>query len=278
MAKLTIWELMHIKGKRKLACTTAYDYYTAKACEEAGVDMIVTSAAFIRQHIAGDLTTSGSMEELLLALEGVRKGAPNTFIYVALPFGTANISNESAISAAMTALDHGADGIYYSGISYERISALRKEHVAVFGHAGMIPWHKSWFNGCRAVGKTAAEAMEVYRTALKMQEAGCIGIELECVPEPVAAAISARLSIPVLSMGSGNGCDGQYLFSEDLLGRHDGHYPRHSLVYAHQLTEARSVLKEYADAVREDWSKAGQKTISIPDGELSAFLEELSKA
>ena len=277
MPKLTLRELQNIKGKRKLSCTTAYDYYTARACEQAGIDMIVTSAAFIRQHIAGDLITSGSMDELLLALEGVRKGAPDTFVYVALPFGTASISDEKAIEAAMTALDHGADGIYYSGISYDRIAALRKEHVAVFGHAGMIPWHKSWFGGCRAVGKTAEEAMEVYRTAVKMQEAGCVGIELECVPEPVATAISARLSIPVLSMGSGDGCDGQYLFSEDLLGRHNGHYPRHSLTYTHQMAEAEEVLKQYADAVRDHWDRTGQKLVSIPGEELSAFLEALNK-
>lgn len=277
MAKLTVEELLKSKGKRKLACTTVHDYYTAKACEKAGIDMLVTSSAFLRQYIAGDMVSSGTMYDLLTVLEGVRKGAPDTFVYVALPKGIANKSDECAIEAAMIAMDHGADGIYYSGISYERIVALRKEMVPVFGHAGMIPWHKSWFNGCRAVGKTADEAMAVYHTSLKMQEAGCVAIELECVPEPVATAISGRLSIPTLSMGSGDGCDGQYLFSEDLLGQHCEHYPRHSLVYSHQFQETCEVLRRYSDAVKYGWSDTNQKLIDIPEQEMTRFKDLLDQ-
>lgn len=41
MAKLTVKELIECKGKRQVILTTAFDGWTAKAAEEAGVDMIL---------------------------------------------------------------------------------------------------------------------------------------------------------------------------------------------------------------------------------------------
>ena len=241
------------------------------------MDLIVTSASFLRQNIMGDFQSSGNMHDLMTVLEGVRKGAPDTFVYVALPLGEFNISHENAIRVATQAMDHGADGVYFSGCSFDCIRALRTEMIPVFGHSGMIPWFKNWEGGCRAVGKTAQEAMKVYHHALKMQEAGCVALELECVPEPVATAISSRLIIPTLSMGSGNGCDGQYLFTEDLLGRHDQHYPRHSICYARQLEETVQSMKQYVSDVHNDWEKTAQKSINIPDSELKAFKSMLEQ-
>ena len=51
------------------------------------------------------------------------------------------------------------------------------------------------------------------------------------VPVEVATAISARVGILLWSMGSGAGCDAQYLFAEDILGANRGHMPRHAKVY-----------------------------------------------
>lgn len=275
MAKLTIRDILESKGGRQLTCTTAYDYHTAQACQLAGIDMLVTSGSFIRQRIAGDEVTSGTMRDLLTAIEGVRRGAPDVFLYVALPFGVMSVSDENAIAAASQAMDHGADGIYYSGVPLERIRALAAQRIPVFGHAGMIPWHKTWYGGCRAVGKTAEEAWGVYEEALAMQEAGCVGIELECVPAEVAEAVSKRLRIPVLSMGSGFGCDGQYLFSEDILGAHDGHYPRHAVRYESLLDRSREALGRFVRDVRTDLLRDKQKTIPIPRDEWAAFRARL---
>ena len=58
----TIKDLQNLRGKRKIVLTTAFDYYTARACELAGIDVIVTWP----QH-------NETMEELLMVLEQVRK-------------------------------------------------------------------------------------------------------------------------------------------------------------------------------------------------------------
>ena len=274
--KLTVKGMMDLKGKRQITCTTCHDYFTAKACNDAGVDMFVTSGEFIRQYIAGDFTcTKETMADLLTALEGTRRGAPDVFIYASIPHGMANISNAKAVEGAMTALNNGADAVYYSGVSFERIRAMANEKVPVIGHAGMIPWHATWLGGCHAMGKTADDAYAVYEHALRMQEAGCFAIELECVPAEVAAEISKRLDILAVSMGSGCGCDGQYIFSHDMLGQHTNHYPRHSVRYENQVERTGAALKEFVQDVQTGQIAQKQKTIRIAPEELDAFRERL---
>lgn len=276
MAKLTVKGLMDLKGKRQITCTTAHDYFTARACNDAGIDVIVTSGEFIKQYICGEFVkTNETINDLLIALEGVRKGAPDAFIYASIPHCYPYASNEQCIMNAAEAIRNGADAIYYSGVSYERIRALREAQIPVVGHAGMIPWHQTWVGGTHACGKTADDAYEVYQTALKMQEAGCIAIELECVPEKVAAEITKRLTIPVISMGSGFECDGQYLFSHDILGQHDGFYPRHSLIYETQFENAQRGMKAFVDDVASGEFNKKQKTINIKDEEFDGFLKKL---
>lgn len=275
--KLTVKGMMELKGKRQITCTTCHDYFTAKACNEAGVDMFVTSGEFIRQYIAGDFVrTNETMQDLLTALEGVRKGAPDVFIYASIPHGTANVSEASAIENAWEALRNGADAIYYSGASLDHIRAMRRQDVPVIGHAGMIPWIQTWLGGCHAMGKTAATAYEVYRQALAMQEAGCFAIELECVPSAVAAEISKRLDILTISMGSGYQCDGQYMFSHDMLGQHTNHYPRHSVVYENQYQRAGTALKQFVRDVSDGGLAQKQKLIAIAPEELEKFQEMLA--
>ena len=84
---------------------------------------------------------------------------------------------------------------------------------------GYLPVNDTWLGGPRAVGKTADEAKKVYDDVMALEAAGCIAVEMECVPAKVAAEISKRTKMLVFSMGSGPNCDGQFIFAEDLLGK-----------------------------------------------------------
>ena len=74
MSRMTIKQLLDLKGKRKLALTTAFDVDAARACELAGIDLIVTWP----QHYE-------TMDELHIVLDQVREGAPNTLIGAGIP-------------------------------------------------------------------------------------------------------------------------------------------------------------------------------------------------
>ena len=83
--KLTVAELIALKGKRQIIVTTAFDEWTARAAEEAGVDMI--------------LAWGSCHEHSKYVIEAVRRGAPNTLIGSGINPG-AYQSSENALKLA----------------------------------------------------------------------------------------------------------------------------------------------------------------------------------
>ncbi len=176
MFRPTVVDLLGLKGKRKIVLVSAFDYWTAQACESAGIDMLVTWA--------------DSLELMKIVLTKVRQGAPNTFIGAGIPQNFAYVSKSNALQAAMAALEIGADAIYCSGMEIEKFKALGKQKIPFVGHVGYLPVQNTWFGGPKAVGKTCHEALQIYRDVIEYQNAGAIAVEVECVPHKVAAEIT----------------------------------------------------------------------------------------
>lgn len=259
--KLTVAELLAMKGKRQIVVTTAFDEWTAKAAEEAGVDMI--------------LAWGSCQEHSKFVIEAVRRGAPNTLIGSGINPG-AYESTEKALMLANEVRAAGTDIIYCSGLVPDKFAALAKQHVPCCGHVGYLPVNDTWLGGPRAVGKTGVEAKKVYDDVMALEAAGCIGIEMECVPAKVAAEITKRTKMLVFSMGSGPDCDGQFIFSEDIIGTNSGHYPRHSITYAHLFKDAVKGLTQYREDVVSGAYPATKHTIKIKDDEFAKFMELIS--
>ncbi len=102
------------------------------------------------------------------------------------------------------------------------------------------------------------------------------------VPETVAAVIARRPSLFLMSMGSGAGCDAQYLFSIDILGAHAGHYLRHSKTYRdfraeyNRLQQQRvAAYTEYRTDVETGVYPAHERKLEISETEMAGFLEAL---
>lgn len=216
-------------------------------------------------------------EELLMVLEQVRKGAPNTLIGTGIPRFQAYINETEAIKCSWAALKAGAEMLYSSGMSLDLFRTPAKQRIPCVGHVGFIPAHATWFSGPRAVGKTGEEARQVYEDTLSFQEAGAIAVEIECVPAKEAAEITKRMDTLVFSMGSVPECDGQYLFSYDLLGLNDGRYPRHSKKYANFLDDSVEVFKRYKEEVSSGVYPAKGHQIEIKDDEFSAFARSIGE-
>jgi 3-methyl-2-oxobutanoate hydroxymethyltransferase len=161
---------------------------------------------------------------------------------------------------------------------------MANEGIPVVGHVGFIPYKSTWFGGFKAVGKTADSALRVYQRTLAHQEAGAIGVEMEIVPHQIAAEISKRVKIMVLSMGSGTGCDGQYLFATDILGTNTGHVPRHAKIYRNLAVEYERLHKEtisafadFKDEVAQGVYPEKSHVVEAQDEEYQKFMEALSK-
>jgi 3-methyl-2-oxobutanoate hydroxymethyltransferase len=156
---------------------------------------------------------------------------------------------------------------------------MAREKIPVVGHVGYVPYRSTWFGGTRAVGKTADEALQVYRDVLAYQEAGAIAVEMEIVPHRVAAEIAKRVKLLIISMGSGSGGDVQYLYATDVLGTNTGHIPRHAKVYANLHAELQRVQKMRVEAFRslkEDVDSGAfpepKHLLEVSDREFESFL------
>jgi 3-methyl-2-oxobutanoate hydroxymethyltransferase len=230
MPKLTVKDIFDLKGKRQLTEVYVSNPFEASACEAAGIDMMVTAES-------NDV-------------KAIRTAAPNTFFTVGFLGSRKYATADDAVRFGFKTLSDGVDAIY-AGVSLKSVEAMANEAIPVVGHVGFIPYKSTWFGGFKAVGKTAEVALKLYKRTLAYQEAGAIGVEMEIVPHQIATEISKRVKIMVLSMGSGTGCDGQYLFATDILGTNTGHVPRHAKMYRNLKTEYERLHKETIAAFAE---------------------------
>ena len=225
----TVADLRALKGVRQLSMVYVENTDEARACAEAGIDVL-------------------SIERHLWDAE-MREAAGDCFVQVGLPFGVL-ATTDDYLRAGHDAIGSGADACYCAA-SIEVISRLAAEGIPVVGHVGLIPSRRTWTGGFRAVGKTVESALEVWKGVRALEAAGAFAAEIEVVPPEIATEISRRTSLVMFSMGAGAGCDAQYLFSCDLLGYTRGHLPRHAKVYRDFASEFDRLQRERVAAFNE---------------------------
>lgn len=230
--KYTVYDLQQLKGKRCLTHIHVKSPEEAAAAEAAGVDL---------------MSCSFDSPEAQARLPRLVAAAPNSFLSAATPHGLA--STEEAIRVGFRALELGASSVYCSA-SPSIIEAMAREGVPVVGHLGMVPRHVTWTN-YRAIGKTEEEARRLHQQLKTLESAGAYAAELECVPHNLARFLCSQTKMILMSLGSGTGCDTQFLFSDDILGDYEERPPRHAKAYRNFLEENRRLQRERIAAFTE---------------------------
>jgi len=263
--KYTVHDLRQLKGKRQLTHIHVKSPEEAAAAEEAGVDL---------------MSCPYDSPEAQARLPKLVEAAPNSFLSGSTPHGMA--TREEAIRIAFTALEAGASSVYCSGSPW-LIEGMAREGVPVVGHLGMVPRHVTW-TGYRAIGKTADEAAELYRRMKELENAGAWAAELEVVPHDLASFLASRTGLILMSLGSGTGCDTQFLFSDDILGDYDDRIPRHAKAYRNFLEEHRRLqrervgaFREYVADVKEGRFPERSNLVEMNESELQHFLTQLGE-
>ena len=146
-------------------------------------------------------------------------------------------------NAQMVKLEGGAE---QAGI----VSCLAQHGIPVCAHLGLQPQRVHKLGGYRVQGREQDAAEAMLQEARQLEQAGADMMLLECVPQALADRITAALTIPVIGIGAGSGCDGQILVLHDLLGLSQRHVPKFVKQYRQLAVEVRNGLGEYAEDVR----------------------------
>ncbi len=252
-----------MKGRHQFTMVRTTTWEELGAAEKAGVEMV-------------------SVPPEMMVEPQFREVAPTVFAVPGMNFfevGTADDFTRWAFAM----LKASADAVYCSA-GLPTIRQLAADNVPVISHVGLIPSRATWTGGFRAVGKTADSAMAVYRATKALEAAGAFGAEIEVVPADMAAEISARTSLFMISMGAGTGGDAQYLFAEDMLGSNTGHVPRHAKQYRDFAAEYERLQQEriaaFGEFVRDVHEGAYPEPghiVKTDPAELEAFRRALAE-
>jgi len=280
--KLPLPELAELKRCHdKIVMVTAYDAPAARLADEAGVELILVGDTAAMVMLGHESTVPVTLDEMIFLTRAVTRAAHRPLVVGDLPFGTYQPSDHEAVASAIRMVkEGGADVVKLEGAGRmtARVRAIAESGIGVMGHVGLTPQSATKLGGFRAQGRTAEAALELYREALALEAAGAFAVVLEAVPAPVAAAITAALTVPTIGIGAGPDCDGQVLVWHDLLGLYPGATPRFVKRYAELADEIVDALSRYATEVRSGEFPEDQHTYSIPDAELAAFEAALASA
>jgi len=271
--------LMKKRGQ-PITMLTAYDYPTALAVDQAGIDSILVGDSLGMVVLGYENTLPVTMEDMLHHCRAVARGAKFPLLVGDMPFMSYQTSVEKAVENAGRFLQEaGMDAIKLEG-GRERADAVQAivgAGIPVMGHIGLTPQSVHAFGGFRAQGKTASAAKRLIEDAHILQGAGAFSIVLEAVPAQLAQLISEQLAIPTIGIGAGVGCDGQVLVTHDLIGQFDRFTPSFVKQYAQIHEIVLQAMREYARDVEDRVFPAEEHSIFMKEQEWQELLAELNQ-
>jgi len=258
----TVKDLKDLKGSGTvLSMSNPANEAELRACLEAGIDLLTVWAE---------------------QLDECRRIAPTQFMGIGSTWAQFGTSDE-ILSHAVDHMGRGAD-MYYTIRSYEVIEKLANEGIPVQSHIGLIPTFSHHAGGLRAYGRTADEAMEIWTTMRRLEDAGCFAVEVECIAEEFLTAVNDKTSLVTFSLGSGRGGDAVFSFVADACGEpsEEARPPRHAYAWGDvgrlhkQIHEERvAAMSQFHSETRAGKFPYDSTNISMLEGEHEKFLEAL---
>lgn len=256
---VTVADIVALKGSgSQFAQVTAGSAEEAAAAEAAGIEMVVC---------------------LSQAVPAVRQGSQRVFVTAAIDF-EGDVTIDELLGRALTALTNGADAV----ITARRLAVverLAEEDIPVMGHLGFVPKKSTLYGGVRAIGKTADEALALWKRFIALEGAGAFAVECEIIPARVMSEINRRTGLATISLGSGPDADVMFLFTSDICGE-SPRLPHHARAYAdlgalyeEVRTERVRALTEFRSDVATRRFPDTTEVARIDDGELERFVDAL---
>ena len=253
--KKTITTFQKLKdNNEKIALLTAYDYSTAQILEKAGIDAILVGDSLAMVALGHENTYNITIEEMLIFIKAVARGAKNSFIIGDMPFMSYNLSIEQGLENAGKMISAGANAVKLEGCNEHILSLVKRcteSGIPVLAHLGLTPQLLNALGGYKIQGKTAEQAEYILECAKKLEEAGAFAVVLELVPSESAEYITNNLNIPTIGIGAGVGCSGQIVVTDDILGKFTDFQPKFVKKFANLHDAIYDGVLQYSKDVKD---------------------------
>ena len=253
--KKTITTFQNLKNNNeKIAMLTAYDYSTAKVLDEAEIDAILVGDSLAMVALGHENTYDITLDEMLIFVKAVARGAKNSFIIADMPFMSYNLSVEQGLENAGKMIASGANAVKLEGCNehiLKLISRCVESGIPILAHLGFTPQLMNTLGGYKIQGKTADAIEKILESAKKLQDAGAFAVVLELVPAESAKYITENLEIPTIGIGAGVDCDGQIVVTDDILGKFTDFAPKFVKKFANLHDIVLDSVRQYSKEVKD---------------------------
>ena len=245
-------ELIQMKrDSEKITMVTAYDYPSAKQSEAAGLDTILVGDSLGMTVLGYDSTVQVTMDDMIHHAKAVRRGAPDTYTVVDMPFGSYHTADDVGLGNVLSLYQSsGANAVKLEGIGcVEIIRRAVLAGVPVVAHLGLTP-QSVGVTGLKMQAGSLKEAEKLVADAKKVEKAGACMLVLEAIPADLAEKVTASLSIPTIGIGAGAGTDGQVLVYHDVLQYGTDRLPKFVKAYGDFNSAGAKGLTQYVKEVK----------------------------
>ncbi|KAI0915333.1 hypothetical protein AcV5_003835 [Taiwanofungus camphoratus] len=280
--KVTIQHLHNLrKSGTPITMLTAYDFPTGRACEAHGIDITLVGDSLAQVCLGYDSTTRLTLDEMLHHCRAVARGSKSPFLVADMTFGTYQTNAEDAMRNAVRLIkEGGVEGVKIEG-GMEVVGIVRKltsVGIPVMAHVGLLPQRHTFFSGYKVQGRDAESALDIFRSALALEDAGAFAIVLEAVPHPVGSCITRRLHhMPTIGIGAGWETNGQVLVWDDAMGTWSGHKAKFVRRFADVKGHVEDGVKEYVRGVKDRSFPSIAESYEMSETELEKFMNLVDK-
>lgn len=258
----------------RLTMLTAYDYSTAKLIDASGIDSVLVGDSLGMVMLGYEDTLSVTMEDMIHHTRAVARGVKDALVVSDLPFMSYQTSVYDAVVNAGRLIKEGrAQAVKLEGgiEVCPQIKAIVEASIPVMAHLGLTPQSVNAFGGFKVQGKDEEAARSLIEQAKAVEAAGAFAVVLECIPAKLAELITKSISIPTIGIGAGNGCDGQVLVYQDMLGLYSDFTPKFVKRYAEIGPQMENAIEDYISEVKSGAFPAAEHTFALSD----AVIEKL---
>ncbi len=240
------------KAGERLSMVAVGEAMSAAWAERAGVDIIGVGDSLGMTLHGHENTLAMSVDQIIMHIRAVRRGAPNTLTIASMPYGSYATQEIAVTNALKMMKESGADALKLQ-LGKEGapiIKAVANAGVPIMSHVGLLPHKVHLMGGFKMQGKTAEAAYEIVENARAIEAAGAIGLEIEAMPYEVGQAVDEAVSIFTFSIGAGAAGTCQLLNGYDLIGAFDSFKPKFAKRYGNVAQVAESAFAAFVRDVR----------------------------